>query len=145
MTKDEVFNKIKAIIAARAAGERDQLKDLIAEGASYSVAARDGDLPGFPVKSDDVGTAVDKLIRLIEYKEVDYDLPIIDGLRAAVVMNIKAESNGVPFDLRLCGMWEFDADGRAISLVEYTDTAAMRDWLAGGGEAITVELINPAS
>lgn len=145
MTKAELFDRIKAVIAARKAGDRERLKDLVAEGATYSVAARDGDLPGFPVKSDDVGTAVDKLIRLIEYKEVDYDLPIIDGLRAAVVMNIKAESNDVPFDLRLCGMWEFDADGRAISLVEYTDTAAMRDWLTGGGEAITVELVNPAA
>jgi len=145
MTKAELFDRIKAVIDARKDGDRERLKDLVAEGATYSVAARDGDLPGFPVKSDDIGTAVDKLIRLIEYKAVDYDLPIIDGLRAAVGMNVKAESNGVPFDLRLCGMWEFDADGRAISLVEYTDTAAMRDWLMRGSAMLTIEPVQPAA
>lgn len=145
MTKAELFDRIKAVIDARKDGDRERLKDLVAEGATYSVAARDGDMPGFPVKSDDIGTAVDKLIPLIEYKAVDYDLPIIDGHRAAVGMNVKAESNGVPFDLRLCGMWEFDADGRAISLVEYTDTAAMRDWLMRGSAMLTIEPVQPAA
>lgn len=146
MTKDQIFEKIQDVIAARKDGDRERLKFLVAEGATYRVAAKDGSLPGFPVEDDDVGTAIDKLIELIDYGKVTYAIPIVDGLRATVVIKVEAKSKGVPHDLRLCGMWEFDADGRAISLTEYTDTAAMRDWLtraAGAAAGVPLPQDNP--
>lgn len=135
MDRHEVYDRIKAVIDARQDRDYPRAAKLIAPDATYAVAAKDGSLPGFPDKDDDAMTAFDKLVKLIEYRKVDYLDSIVEGHRAMVLMRVAAEAHGVEHELLLCGIWELDADGRAISLVEYTDTAAMRDWLVSGAAA----------
>ena len=135
MDRHEVYDRIKAVIDARQRRDYPRAAALIASDATYAVAAKDGSLPGFPDKDDDVMTAFDKLVKLIEYRKVDYLDSIVEGHRAMVLMRVAAEAHGVEHDLLLCGIWELDADGQAISLTEYTDTAAMRDWLVSAAAA----------
>lgn len=128
LDRSEMVARIKAVIDARMEGRGADAMALIAPDATYEIAADVANLPGFPpggLAKDAVGA----LIGLITYKGVTYEKPIVDGNRVAMVMHVDAEANGVAHPLRLCGLWEFDDAGRPTSLVEYADTAAMRDWL----------------
>jgi len=144
LDRDAMVARIKDVIDARMAGRGADAMALIAPDATYEIAADVANLPGFPpggLAKDAVGD----LIGLITYHSVTYDKPIVEGNRVAMVMHVDAEANGIRHPLRLCGLWEFDAAGRPTSLVEYADTAAMRDWLTRGSTAPTIEPVQPAA
>lgn len=120
--------RIEDVIEARMAGDGAAAMGLIAPDATYEIAADVSNLPGFP-PAGPAAAAIGTLIGLMTYKGFTIEQAIVEENRVATVMRVDAEANGVPHVLWLCGLWEFDAEGRPKSLVEYADTAAMRDWL----------------
>lgn len=128
LNRKAMIARIKDVIEARMTGNGAAAAGLIAQDATYEIAADVTNLPGFP-PAGPAATAIGPLIGLITYKDVRYDDPIVEGNRVALVMHVDAEANGHPHRLRLCGLWEFDEDGLPRSLIEYADTAAMRKWL----------------
>ncbi len=147
LNRDKMVARIKDVIEARRTGNGVAAAGMIAPDATYEIAADVTNLPGFP-PGGPAATAIGPLIALMTYKEVSYEEPIVEGNRVALVMHVDAEANGHPHRLRICGLWEFDDAGRPQSLVEYADTAAMRDWLiaaygVAGPPPITVQVANP--
>lgn len=137
LDRDEMVARIEAVIEARRTGDGAAAAGLIARDATYEIAADVTNLPGFP-PGGPAATAIGPLIGLMTYRKVRYEEPIVEGNRVALVMHVDAEANGVPHMLRICGLWEFDGDGKPVSLVEYADTAAMRDWLIAAYGPVTV-------
>ena len=136
LDRDKMVARIKDVIEARKAGDGVAAMRLIAPNATYEMAADRTNLPGFP-SGGLAATVIGPLIGLITYREVRYEEPIVEGNRVALVMHVDAEANGVPHMLRICGLWEFDGDGKPVSLVEYVDTAAMQNWLIAANGPVT--------
>jgi len=144
LDRDAMVARIKDVIEARMAGRGEDAMALIAPDATYEIAADVRNLPGFPpggLARDNVG----QLIGLMTYENVIFEEPIVEGNRVAMVTHVDAVANGVAHRLRLCGLWEFDDDGCPTSLVEYADTAAMRDWLMRGSAVLTIEPAQPVT
>jgi ketosteroid isomerase-like protein len=127
-----ILKTIEDGYAARRAGDKAAVAAIWAPGATYRLAGETSLLPGFPDGPGDARALVGDLIDQFTFHELDRLAVVIEGHCAAIHWRVVASSGTKgPITIEICDFWEFGQDGRPTSLVQFTDTAALRDYLGG--------------
>lgn len=126
MDREQVLAIIDAGYAARAANDGETLSRVWAEGATFELAGEATLLAAFP-GADGPSAAqptVEALMGLVAMSNVRRLQAVVEGNRAATLSRATVSFAGrEPFETLLYDLWEFDADGKIRSLVQFADTA----------------------
>lgn len=117
--------------AARLDDDRDALAALWAPGASYRMAGDPALLGAFPTGPDEAAKVVGQLIEEVRFEKAERLDAIVAGGRAAIRWRVDLSVRGGPVvTTEICDLWTLDEDGRATDLVQFVDTALLKQMLA---------------
>lgn len=123
-----MLQRIDAAYAARAAGDRAAVADHWEPGATYRLAGEATVTPALP---GDAIQAVNALIDLFEFHELERVHAVVEGDSAAIHWRVRVSTpGGEPVEAEIYDLWRFAASGRVASLVQFTDTALIVRMLA---------------
>jgi ketosteroid isomerase-like protein len=128
--REAILATIDAAYAARMRGDKEAVAQYWEPEATYRLAGESTMMPAVPVGPGDAMKAVDALIDLFEFHEIERVNAVVAGLSAAVHWRIKVSTGGQVFDAELFDLWQFSERGKAISLLQFTDTALIVRMLA---------------
>ena len=122
---------IERAYAARIDDDRDALAALWALGATYRMAGDPALLGAFPTGPDEAGKVVGELIEQVRFERAErLDAIVADG-RAAIRWRADLSVRGGPVvTTEICDFWTLNEDGRATELVQFIDTALLKQLLA---------------
>jgi ketosteroid isomerase-like protein len=130
LDRETVLKTIDAAYAARASGDKDAVNRFWASGANFRLAGEPSLLPTFPAAEEDPVQAVAKLVELVSFHGHERIDAVVEGNNAAVrwraTLSIKGHE---PITTELYDLWKLDDEGKVISLVQFADTALLRDRL----------------
>jgi ketosteroid isomerase-like protein len=126
MTKTEVEQLVRKLYAARVAGNVEEIVRLMAPDVDFALA---GDPAASPVVgrlrgSDRLRAQLMKLVEGFKFNSYDIVTLVVEGSNAAVraKANITSMITGATVDMELADFIEA-RDGRAVSFVQFCDTA----------------------
>lgn len=127
----QTLDFIERAYRARIGDDRDALAALWAPGATYRMAGDPSLIGEFPTGPDEAGRVVGQLIEQVRFDRAErLDAIVADG-RAAIRWRVAISVRGGPVvTTEMCDLWTLDEDGRATELVQFIDTALLRQLLA---------------
>lgn len=129
--RDRILDTIDQAYAARAAGDFEAMARFWEPHATYRLAGEAALLPAVPVGPADAVEAVRTLIDLFDFHRFERVSSVVEGNRAAVHWRVTVSNNGGdPVEAELYDLWQFSENGRATSLLQFTDTALIVRMLA---------------
>lgn len=141
--RDTVLRTIDKAYAARIKGDKDALAAMCAPGARLELAGYKPFLAGYAAGPAGFAQTANQLIDLVSFEGVDRVDAVVEGQRAAVHWRAKLSvDGGEPFETALFDLWEVDREGKIVSLLQFADTARLRDELDKTNEALVG--LNPA-
>ncbi len=130
----QILDFIDRAYAARTGDDRDALASLWAPGATYRMAGDPALLGDFPAGQDEAGSVVGELIEQVRFERAERLDAIVAGGRAAIRWRVDLSVRGGPVvTTEMCDFWTLDEEGRATDLVQFIDTALLRQLLGGEG------------
>ncbi len=121
---------IDGAYAARVRGDMATLASFFTPYTSYRMVGEPSMLPSFPLSGPAEATTP-VLLDLIQFHEIERLDALVEGNRAAVRWRVTASSGGGPaVTTEIFDLWELTEDGRAVSLVQFTDTAMLAGLLS---------------
>lgn len=125
--REQILARLDALYEARVREDADAMATLWAPGGTIRLAgdgsARPDRVPAAELVLTEVLGAFAETFR---WHHVERLSTIIEGDRAAVRSRVRmSHGGGEPIETELMDDWTFDADGRAVALVEFVDTAIM--------------------
>lgn len=125
MDREAKLATIDALYRARCKGDVAALAQCFAQGATFEFAGDPSLIAGFPASIPaEAVAAVSGLIALIEMREPERLVSLVDGDRASVLTRVTVAFAGNPaFETRLYDLFEFDGANKVKSFVQYADTA----------------------
>jgi ketosteroid isomerase-like protein len=126
MTRVEIEQLIRAVYAARVAGDIDAIMPMMAPDVHFALA---GDPTASPVAGrlvgiDQLRPQLAQLIKGFKFNRYDITTLVVEGSTAAVCAkaNITSAATGATVDMELADFIEVK-DGRIASFVQFCDTA----------------------
>ena len=130
----QILDIIDRAYAARARGDKETVARIWAPGAVYQLAGETSLIPAFPAGPGDAGETVSSIIDLIRFHHLEQLDAIVEGHRAAILWRVTfSVGNGPVGTTGLYDLWQFDEEGRPSSLLQFVDTALLRDMLGQAG------------
>jgi ketosteroid isomerase-like protein len=127
--RETILRNIEAAYAARTRGDRAELATYWAPGGTYRLVGAEA-LPGIRAGANDANEAIGVLIDLFQFHEVERLATLVDGNRAALHWRVTFTSGeSDPATVELCDLWEVAADGKLVSLTQFTDTQLVASYL----------------
>ena len=126
---------IEGAYEARARGDKEAVAPVWAPGATYRLCGEQGLMPSFPAGPDDARETVDSIIDLIRFDSYEPREAVVEGNKVALrwCVDFSILPDGPSGTTELADFWEFDEEGRAISLTQFVDTALLADMLRRSG------------
>jgi ketosteroid isomerase-like protein len=124
LDRDQMLCLIDAAYAARMRGDKAALAEYWEPEATYRLAGEASIMPAVPVTATDVMEAVGTLMDLFHFHKLERVDALVDGLGAAVHWRVTVSTwGGERVDAELYDLWQFSERGKAVSLLQFTDTA----------------------
>ena len=124
LSRAQILDLVEDIYARRVDGDKAEFAKIWADGATYQMAGTPETLGEAMTQRTDARQMVGELIDQFKFHAVELIDSVIEGNRAAIMMSIRVSTaNGPIYDTRVFNLWEFDDDGKALSLIEFADTA----------------------
>lgn len=124
LSRAQILDLIDDIYARRVDGDKAEFAKIWADGATYQMAGTPETLGEAMTQRTDARQMVGELIDQFNFHAVELIDSVVEGNRAAIMMSIRVSTaNGPTYDTRVFNLWEFDDDGKALSLIEFADTA----------------------
>jgi len=128
--REAVLAVIDAAYAARKRGDKEALAAYLARGATFRLVGRSG-LMGFDVGPIDALEAIGQLIDLFTFHAMDRLHVAVSDHTVFIHWRIDVSARGGERDVtEVCDIWTLDDDLKAVSLVEFADTASMAQMAA---------------
>lgn len=122
--------QIDSILAARQRGDMAALESHFAPGATYRLAVSPRVFPPFGAGAVDARQATAGLLDQFQFHEIERLRTLIQDNVAMIHWRIRTSvCGGEPEDSELLDIWTFDESGRIETIVEFADTALMRQML----------------
>jgi len=129
LDKKKILKAIDGAYKARSAGDNAAMATYWAPGATFRLAADAKHLKGVPVKAGAVAS-VNKLMEQFRFKGLKRVDAVVEGNSAAVHWKVKVTNPaGKSAQVELYDLWKFNKAGKAVSLMQFTDTATLRSLL----------------
>ncbi len=130
----QILDSIDRAYEARARGDKEAVAPIWAAGATYRLCGEASLIPSFPAGPAAAGETVESIIDLIHFHSHERLEAVVEGNRAAIRWRVEFSVQDGPVETTdLADFWEFDDDGRAISLIQFVDTAMLGDMLRSSG------------
>ena len=131
LDRQAILQRIDDLYATRARGDKEALKAFWAPEASFRLAGQPDLVRNFPGSPDAV-VSVERLIDLVTFHEFTRLDAVVDGYKAAVLWRVQLSvGQGKRVTTELYDLWEFNDEGRAVSVLQFCDTALLANLLAG--------------
>jgi ketosteroid isomerase-like protein len=128
--RDDILRIIDEAYETRARGDKAGLAKYWAPAATYRMAGAANLLPTVPVGPHEANAAVDALIDLFQFHDLERLHAVVEDDRAAIHWRVTVSTGGQePVKTELYDLWTFDTAGKLKSLVQFTDTALLRTML----------------
>jgi ketosteroid isomerase-like protein len=128
--RDAVLAVIDAAYAARKRGDKEALTTHFAPGATFRLVGR-SDVMGFDVGPVDALGAINELIDLFTFHEMERLHVAVNDHTVFIHWRIDVSARSGERDVtETCDIWTLDDDMKAVSLVEFADTASMSQMVA---------------
>ena len=128
--RDEILGIIDEAYETRARGDKAALAKYWAPAATYRLAGAANLLPTVPVGPHEANAAVDALIDLFRFHDLERLDAVVDDGKAAIHWRVTVSTGDrAPVKTELYDLWTFDAAGKLTSLTQFTDTALLRTML----------------
>ena len=132
LERSRIVEILDGIYATRVAGEQDAFARIWADGATYQMAGDAVILGATLTHPRDARQATSELINQFKFHSAVRTDAVVEGNRAAVMLNlVVSKGDGPKHETRVFNLWEFDDDGKALSLIEFADTALVTAMIAG--------------
>ena len=126
MEREAVLGAIQAAYDARIAGDKAALGAMTAAGASLAIAGDHSLLVGYRGGPGKFAATAADLIDQVRFHSAEQIEAVVEGHRAAIRWRAKLSVPGrTPYDTELYDLWELDAAGKLLSLVQFIDTAML--------------------
>lgn len=130
LSRDEILSAIDGIYVARVRGNKDSLTTLWTEDATFHLVGDASLLHPIPVTPQAAQPSIGQMIDTFNFHSVERIDAVVEGNRAAVILRVMASVAGEePRETQVFDLWELDDDGRARSVVQFTDTAMVAKML----------------
>lgn len=130
MDRAQVLQRIEGIYEARTSGDKERVATYLAPGARYRIAGDAGLLAGFPAGPEEAQSAIGQLIDRVNFHSHERLDTVIEGNNAAVHWRTTLSvDRKPPVTTEMCDLWRFDEQGRATSLLQFIDSALLRQLL----------------
>jgi ketosteroid isomerase-like protein len=131
LDRQAILQRIDDAYATRTRGDKAALKEFWAPEATFRLAGEPAmlkPLHGGP----DAAVSVDRLIDLVTFHEFTRLDAVVDGYKAAVLWRVQLSvGQGKRVTTELYDLWEFNDEGKAVSVLQFCDTALLASLLAG--------------
>lgn len=134
MDRESMLRTIDATYEARQKGEKDGVAAFLAPGATYRLIGTPHLLGGMSVGPDDARAAIGALIDRFEFTSVRRAAELVDGNRAAVIMEVSVATGDGTVATEVFDIWTFNEAGQVTEIVQSADTAQIAALLAARGE-----------
>jgi ketosteroid isomerase-like protein len=125
--RDDALTAIRGAYAARASGDKEALGRYFAEGARFEIAGDQG-LQSVTLTSAHPMEAISSLIDQFTFSDVELVDAVVDGRKIAARWKLTVTVAGrEPVSTQLFDLIELDDDGKITSLVQFADTALVRE------------------
>jgi ketosteroid isomerase-like protein len=123
--RDAMLATIDAAYDARKRGDKKELAAHFAPGATFRVVGRSG-VMGFDVGPLDALDAISQLIDLFTFHAMERLHVAVGDHTVFIHWRIDVSARGGERDVtEICDIWTLDDDLKAVSLIEFADTASM--------------------
>lgn len=134
LDRAQILDIIDRAYEARARGDKETVARIWAPGAVYQLAGEASLIPSFPSGPADAGETVSTIIDLIRFHALERLDAIVEDNRAAILWRVTfSVGDGPTGTTGLYDLWQFDEEGRPCSLLQFVDTALLRDMLGQAG------------
>jgi ketosteroid isomerase-like protein len=125
--REDALTVVRNAYAARASGDKEALADYWAKGAHFEIAGDRALLQAVPVTAAHPMEAISSLIDRFHFSDVEMVDAIVEGRKIAVRWALTVTVAGrAPVPTQLFDLIELDDDGKIRSLVQFADTALVR-------------------
>jgi ketosteroid isomerase-like protein len=125
--REDALKLIRAAYTARASGDKDALAGCFAEGARFEIAGNQA-LQTVALTGAHPMEAISKLIDQFSFSDVELADAIVEGHRIAARWTLKVSVEGrEPVATQLFDLIELDEAGKISSLLQFADTALVRE------------------
>jgi ketosteroid isomerase-like protein len=132
MDNRTILDTIDRFWAARQRNDAAAIQGFFAPGATFEMVGAGSFADRETVGPAMAASAADRLVADFKLKNRKLLSAVVDGQKAAVINKLKISfRDNAPVDSECCDFWEFDADGKAISLRQFVDTDLVRRMIAG--------------
>lgn len=130
ISREQVLATVDAIYAARVKGDKIAMNQLWAADATYQLVGEASILKTMPVLPQNAQRSISNMIDTFLFHSVERLDTIVEGNRAAVLIRISVSGpNEEKHQTLLFDLWDVDDEGKATSLVEFSDTALVATML----------------
>jgi ketosteroid isomerase-like protein len=130
LAREDALTMLRDIYEARARGDKDAVADCFAEGAHFEIVGDQG-LQTVTLTASHPMEAISKLIDQFTFRDVELADAVVEGRKIAARWRLKVVVAGrEPIDTQLFDLIQPDDEGKIVSLVQFADTALVRE-LAG--------------
>ena len=131
MERETVLRAIDKAYAARIEGDKAALAQMCAPDARLELAGEKALIAGYAAGPAGFAETAARLVDLVRFDRVERRDALVEGNRAAVHWRATVSvAGGEPFQTETFDLWEVDADGRIVSLLQFVDTARFAQKLA---------------
>ena len=134
LTREQILKTIDAAYTRRRQGDKSVTADLMAPGGTYALAGDASLLVGYPVGPSEAVAAVSKLIDLFTFHDDERLEAAVERLssdRSLARNPARAARTARVVATEIAQFWTFNDDGKALSLLEFADTALIAQLLKG--------------
>ena len=130
MEREAVLERIDAAYKARIEGDKAALAEMGAPGARLAIAGDHRLLTGYMGGPGAFAETAAALIDQVRFHDAERIDAVVEGRRAAVLWRATLSvADDAPYETELFDLWELDGEGKLLSLVQFVDTAKLREAL----------------
>ena len=131
--KSVMLAALDSIYEARVSGDKATLDAHWAEDGRYRMACDPALVPVFPSEFTSGPEAVSSLVEMFRFHQIERLDTVVDGTTAVTTLRAKLNYGAQPpVATEICDIWKFDEAGKVASLVQFGDTALIRQLMSAG-------------
>jgi len=127
LDRDEILHIIDSVYTARKAGDKEAVAAYWAPDAIFRLAGEASLMSAVvPAGTGGAKDAVDALIDRFQFHELERLSAVVEGNMAAIHWRVTFSTAGcAPLTTEISDLWTIGEDGKAVSLLQFTDTALL--------------------
>lgn len=128
LNRDQAVALIQSLYEARVRGDKAAVAGFWADDAHFEIAGHHSHAGDLSLRASSPMDAIAPLIDRFAFSDLERLETVVEGNKIVVMWRVTVAIEGKPpVTTRLCDIFTIDNDGKIKSLVQFVDTALMRE------------------